>query len=407
MDLRGFDSYDISLGDEMRGERASLGKSLADAERDMRIKARMITAIEDCDLSGFPNQSVIAGYVRSYARYLGMDAEDCYRRFCHESGYQSPATLQSTTGRIEPANGRPAGAVVSAVGSEIARSRFAAPPVQNRFYARISLGAVTSSAALVGLIAALSYGGYALLQDIQRVGFAPLPEAPTVVTDAPQIGAPQIDVLALRKPEARDYRGGGALAKVTDPTPLPPLSSRRDGPISAINPETAGVFAALQRSPVAPEESRRIDSADEAIAAAAAVDLSAGAPLTSPDLAQSDAETTLLAETGITLHAAEEAWVRVRGRDNDVLFEGILAPGEQFSLPDPNSAARLKAGNAGGVYVLVNGVAYGPVGRRGQVARNVSLAEADILANMPPTELAIPEPAGDETQQQASARLDR
>ena len=86
MELRGFDSYQITLGDEMRGERASIGKTLEEAERDMRIKARIITAIENCDLEGFPNQSVIAGYVRSYARYLGMDADVCFQRFCEESG---------------------------------------------------------------------------------------------------------------------------------------------------------------------------------------------------------------------------------------------------------------------------------------------------------------------------------
>ena len=98
MELRGFDAFEVTLGDEMRGERASLGKSLEDAERDLRIKAHMIVAIENCDLSGFPNQSVIAGYVRSYARYLGMNAEDCYQRFCDESGYRSPAALMSSSG---------------------------------------------------------------------------------------------------------------------------------------------------------------------------------------------------------------------------------------------------------------------------------------------------------------------
>ena len=40
-----------------------------------------------------------------------------------------------------------------------------------------------SSAAMLGLIAGLGYGGYALLQDIQQVGFAPLPEAPEVVAE--------------------------------------------------------------------------------------------------------------------------------------------------------------------------------------------------------------------------------
>jgi broad specificity phosphatase PhoE len=35
--LRGFDDYDVSLGDLMRGERATLGKSLLDAQRELRL----------------------------------------------------------------------------------------------------------------------------------------------------------------------------------------------------------------------------------------------------------------------------------------------------------------------------------------------------------------------------------
>ena len=175
MELRGFDSYPITLGDEMRGERASLGKSLEDAERDLRIKARLIVAIENCDLEGFPNKGVVPGYVRSYARYLGMDPEDCYQRFCQESGFQSPATAMLGAG-----GSRAQQAPVRGFGAELARSRFAAPPMRNRFQARVSLGALTSTAALLALIAGLGYGGYALLQDIQRVGFAPIPEAPVI-----------------------------------------------------------------------------------------------------------------------------------------------------------------------------------------------------------------------------------
>ena len=229
MDVRGFDSYDISLGDEMRGERASLGKSLEDVERDLRIKVKMLTAIEDCDLTGFNNQSVIAGYVRSYAKYLGMNADDCYARFCAESGYRSPAALMSTQGdgsgfgsmssdrpvvRTAPIRG----------GVQIAESRFAAPPSRNRFQARISFGAVTSALALIALIAGLSYGGWALLKDIQRIGFAPMHEAPQVAADPPTIATPIIMTGDTnKKPDASVYAGGGTLAAAADtPSDLTP-----------------------------------------------------------------------------------------------------------------------------------------------------------------------------------------
>ena len=66
--LRGFDSYEVRLGDELRGHRATIGKSLLDVQRDLRIKASYIDAIENCDASVIPNRGFVPGYVRAYAR---------------------------------------------------------------------------------------------------------------------------------------------------------------------------------------------------------------------------------------------------------------------------------------------------------------------------------------------------
>ena len=300
-----------------------------------------------------------------------MDPEDCYRRFCYESGYESPSALQSTTGKISGGDGLTAGAVISGVGAEIAKSRFAAPPVSNRFRARISLGALTSSAALVALVAGLTYGGYALLQDIQRVGIAPIPSAPSVVAEAPDIELPAVDMQALQKPQAGDYRGGGALAAVVAPTDLPPLEQlRRDGPISAINPETAGMFARIQelRPPV-------IDTPDDSIMLA-----------TFQSEQPSESKPMQLVEQtpkGVSLVFLEEAWIRIRESGNTTVFEGTYRPGDTIELPDRLETPRLKAGNAGGIFVYVDGVAHGPLGARGHVARNISLLAADIREAIP------------------------
>lgn len=407
MELRGFDSYPITLGDEMRGERASLGKSIDDAERDLRIKKRMIVAIENCDLEGFPNRSVVAGYVRSYARYLGMDADDCYQRFCAESGYRSPMTMMLAEREAGPARTALPLLPGRSAGPDIACSRFAAPPARSRFMAPVSLGAVTSTAALLALMAGLSYGGYALLQDIQRVGFAPIPEAPVVVAEAPPLTEPRLESGDIPLPDARDYQDGGILAAVA-PTPLQPIEAlRRDGPISAIDPRTAGVFPPEIVEPEEATEVARIDSADDAIEAAelaeigavsdrgiptgpatpaAAAGIAAGTRLAAATVAATVAPTPAGAAgegpQGIALHASEDAWIRVRERDN-VLFEGILAAGNQFELPPRVDAPVLKAGNAGGVFVVVDGVAYGPLGQRGQIVRDVSLLADDIRGSMP------------------------
>ncbi len=86
---KGFDDYDLRLGDMMRGERATLGKSLLDVQRELRIRANYISAIEDCDPSGFETPGFIAGYVRSYARYLGLDPDATFAQFCRESGFST------------------------------------------------------------------------------------------------------------------------------------------------------------------------------------------------------------------------------------------------------------------------------------------------------------------------------
>lgn len=378
MRLRGYDEYEVTLGDEMRGERASLGKTLLDAEYDLRIKANVIRAIEDCDLEGFPNDSVVAGYVRSYARYLDLDPDGCYQRFCAESGFTSP--ISALGGFYHPAqtgglqNIVAAGAAMGAgLGAGLDHSRFAAKSARTQFDARVSLGGLTSVLALLGLIGGLGYGGYTLLQNIQRVGFAPLPEAPEVVAKAPSITQPSIESGLLRRPDANVYQGDGVLAAITPAELPPPALPTRDGPISAIDPATSGFFR--DRDMVlandAATRSEGIIAEDESIFARVA-----GAEPVLAKAAPSGPPT-------VVIHAADTAWIRVRDGDAAVVFEGILDAGDRFQIPPRIDAPVLRAGNAGSVFVLVDGAPYGPVGNSGKVLKNLSLLAADIESKVP------------------------
>lgn len=400
MELRGFDTFEVTLGDEMRGERASLGKSLEDAERDLRIKARMITAIENCDLSGFPNQSVIAGYVRSYARYLGMNAEDCYQRFCEESGYQSPAALMSSSGDGSAFGSLNKPAVQSGVGAEIASSRFAAPPPQMRFQARFSLGALSSTLALIALIAGLFYGGYALLQDLQRIGIAPVPEAPAVVADAPEITVPDVDQRRFVRPTAADYEGGGALAAMQPRAELPNINNlRRDGPISAIDPNQAGVFARVDEAPptIGEEDVAMGDDLD-----------GVGTDGGSTNIITADAGATKpinqVAE-GIVLHAVDSAWIRVRDASKATIWEGMLEAGQRYSLPERVEEPELRTGCPSNTFVFLDGVLYGPLGN-GCNPKNISLVADSVRSTIPEAEAEDIERArAADVQQRAEVQL--
>jgi cytoskeletal protein RodZ len=420
MKLRGYDEYEVTLGDEMRGERASLGRTLEDAQSDLRIRAHIIRAIEDCDLDGFPNDSVVAGYVRSYARYLGLDPEACYSRFCTESGFRSP--VSALGGFDQPAQSGGLQNIVAAgavLGTGLSQSRFAVRSGPVPMSARFSLGGITSVFAMLALIVGLGYGGYGLLQDIQRVRVAPLPEAPEVVVEAPMINAPLIEGGLLRRPDADAYQGDGVLAAAAPADLPPPTLPTRDGPISAIDPATSGVFR--NRSPftsadvanagggISAEDAALLASRTDAFMAGANPAGANPAGANPTGAAPVDAVPVVAAAVPsgpptVVIHATDAAWIRINDGDSAVVYEGILTAGSQFEVPDRVANPLLRTGNAGAVYLLVGSATYGPVGRSGGVISNLSLRAADVENRIPQASAeAIGAAQGGEALQRAEA----
>ena len=408
MALRGFDDYEVTLGDEMRGERACLGKTLEDAERDLCIKAEMLAAIENCDLEAFANPSVLPGYVRSYARYLGLDPDESYRRFCETSGFRSPqagfGVAQPMTRDGAATRVRAFGEAAAGMGTGLAQSRFANMPRTRRIGAPVSLGGLFSAVALVGIVGGLGYGGYALLQDIQRLGFAPLPKAPAVVAEAPVIVAPDLEDVGTR-PDPSAYSGSGALAAIAPPSSLPmPARLRRDGPISAIDPSRAGVFAALDTAtdtdphrpyavfasvtPVSTDARPgpfRVGDGTSEEPGTGETETMAGIPIEAEAEIERDNAVAAVDSGKVSLVVVEDAWVRIRDASRAVLFEGILKAGESYDLPDRVVGPVIRAGNAGGIFVTLGGVAHGPLGAPGEVVKNMSLRPDDVRAALPAT----------------------
>ena len=102
---KGFDDFDLRLGDVMRGERATMGKSLLDVQRELKIKAAYIAAIENADPSAFETQGFVAGYVRSYARYLGLDPEGPMRGFVRKVSLSRGTDCQRPPAARQPMAG--------------------------------------------------------------------------------------------------------------------------------------------------------------------------------------------------------------------------------------------------------------------------------------------------------------
>lgn len=75
--------YDI--GGELRQARRRKGVDLITAARDLKIRDDYLKALEQNDHGSLPGLPYAAGFVRSYAIYVGLDADDLVRRFKGET----------------------------------------------------------------------------------------------------------------------------------------------------------------------------------------------------------------------------------------------------------------------------------------------------------------------------------
>ncbi|WP_299774484.1 helix-turn-helix domain-containing protein [uncultured Tateyamaria sp.] len=367
---KGFDDFELRLGDIMRGERATMGKSLLDVQRELRIKASYIAAIEACDPDAFDTPGFIAGYVRSYARYLNMDPDRSFHTFCTESGFAVAHGMSAEASVVKKAARedrlqKPHGADI-----------FAAPatpfvPTGEAVWSRIEPRAVGSSLVLLALIGGIGFGGYSVLQEVQRVQVAPVDQTPVVLSDldplsgsnlsqveqGPTIDTPRADALdRLYRPQALDV----------------PVLVARDAPIATLDPREIGTFAA----PEPADNTPLIGAVDRALAEAIA-----------PTVPQVVEETA----PALTMVAVRPSWVRVRAADGTVIYEATMQAGDTWEAPLTEEAPTLRTGESGAIYFAMNNKFYGPVGPTGAVTSNLPLEIAGLKETYLPVDVSTDE----------------
>ena len=347
-----YDALDVSLGDLMRGERATLGKSLLDVERELKIKASLIAAIENGDLGAFSSQGFIAGYVRSYARYLGMEPEWTFQRFSEETGFigahgLAPGKSVKRQHEEAPRRVHPNDVMLA--------SRVTFSPARQTLMSRIEPGALGSVAVLLVLVLGIGYGAWSILYDIQRLQIAPVDEAPvSLVQLDPLMGASQgaFDTtesfdIALPATETMDriYRPQALEAPVMTP---------RNQALATLDPDEVGTFGS---GPSGLTE--QVADADDAPPAV---------------------QVTARVADEVMVFAVRPSWIRISAADGTTLFEGTLNAGESYAVANAAEPPTLRSGNAGSIFFAVNGVTYGPAGAGASIASNVALSADAVSA---------------------------
>lgn len=375
-DPKGFDDFELRLGDVMRGERATLGKSLLDVQRELRIKASYIAAIENTDPTAFDTPGFIAGYVRSYARYLDMDPDRAFAAFCTESGFSVAHGMSAEASVIKKPSRE----------DRLSRDRdtndiFSAPstpfvPTGEGFFSRIEPGAIGSSLVLIALISAIGFGGYSVLQEVQRVQVSPVDQTPVVLSDLdPLQGAsvqqPSLDGTSENSPSALDTPRIEALDRLYRPQALDvPVLVARDAPIATIDPRSVGNFG----------QEPAQNTGLEASVLAGAEPLKTETPAV-PQVVENEAPT-------LQMVAVRPSWVRVRGADGTVIYETVMQPGDTWTAPATEEPPVLRTGESGAIYFAMNGKFYGPVGPNGAVTSNLPLEIAGLQETYLPVDVS-------------------
>ena len=359
---RGFDDYQVKLGDIMRGERATRGKSLLDVQRDLKIKTEYIMAVENSDPLVFDTPGFIAGYVRSYAKYLGMDPEEAFVLFCSESGFKpvhgmdSKGALPNRAKKVDSFDG-----TKNLQPSRLNATSSSFTPVKESLLNKVDFKALISSVVLVFFLGSLAYGFYNVVQKIQRVQISAVEQPPLLQSDLD----PLIPSMISDSSSGQNFiENNASYSRIYRPEALDtPILERRDGPISGLDPNTLGVFGSVNTLK---------------LSSALKLNSSVGSMIEPKKIPELKLIKAL--PDRVQLLATEGVWMRIKDASGTILYEQIMNARNLFDVPSTETAPVIdRAGNSGSLFFVVNGKLYGPAGEKSRTIKNVSLSAKNII----------------------------
>jgi len=332
----------------LRQAREQKGVSLKDVEGQTRIPVKYLQALEGAGENGLlADEMYLIPFLRSYANFLGVDPNQAVTRFLTELQRQDAAT-------VAPPEHRP-----PVVTPRSGPSRLASWVMPFLF-----------------LLVLLVVGSYLWqkghLQTLMswwqsRAIKEKLVTEPTVGTPPPPASAlvPDAPVAVVPTPSTRPESGSspGVAPPAGGPTPVSPT-----GEPSAPTIPPSGAIAVVPQS----------GSPAVGASGSQAPTGSSAPPASTPPVAAASPAAVARPPGGhhLSIQATSPTWMRVTV-DNQPGKEMILKAGEvrEWTAQD---GFTLSLGNAGGVTLNLNGQELPPVGKIGQVVRNMRLPASPV-----------------------------
>ena len=409
---------------ELYAARLERGVDLHAVATELRIQYDYLLAIEECRFSDLPGPTYVIGFLRSYAGYLGLDANLLVQRFKAETTEFEP---RQDLNILEPYDegGVPTGALimlamvlaVSAYGGwyyMVNRDDVAieqVPEVPERMVAALAPEPAAAVDPVVLPEAEPTLSAEPVQSEPEPEPAAEPTPGPIVAeaeaapmipadqADAPVTAAAAIPVVLSEESfdailaSAIDQNSGDQnLVDETEPAPesvvepaampetLEPLET-----ITETQPEPVAEAALISEPFVEtpPTEIEPEPTPAETLEAAPLETASLQPVIPAPMIVSSDYLPREFGQANIgsiiTLRAREESWVQVTGLNNELLLTRILRAGDIYHVPN-RIGLKLMTGNAGGIEILVGGVVTPSLGEIGKVRRQVLLDPEKLLA---------------------------
>lgn len=300
-----------TVGKTLRAARERMNLSLEDVSASINVRVVQLQAIEDDRIDQLPGMTYAVGFVRSYAQFLKLDAQETVATFKREHEGE-PATKTALN--------------------------FADPIAEDKLPGPMLVGG-----AVLGIV--VLFMAWSLLSsDDDGVDLAEnIPPAPVVGTASGQ------PTLADAHP-LTGYTTGMITPDETTLATAPANGAAENPAVSAetvkLDTETAPDVEMVVR-PTRLTEERPV--------------------VTAPPLIN-----VKRGKTRVVLEASQKSWVQVSDATGKVIYKKVMAQGEQFFVPD-QPGMTLVTSNAGGLNVIVDGVQAQSLGRSGEILRGVAL----------------------------------
>lgn len=350
-----------SVGSLLRSQRNKSGKDISSVSQTLRISQRYLQAIEDGRNSDLPGTPYAVGFVRSYAEYLGLDADEMVRLYKQEAS-ELPKNSELSFPKPIPEGGIPGGAVLAG----------------GVALALIAYGILYYSSSDETPVTAASVEAVPeRMADNGQPGEAATGQGETAGTDASPDAGPATDGAGSDENvesanQVSDEASGQASAE-----PAESVEPAEQQPVAAgetASPDANEAGPVTQ--PVA-EEPAAQEQAEEAPSPPPAEDTAAVEQIETPvaQAAQGAQNETASEQhaSRITVRARTNSWIQIRDEAEDkLMFTRLLRKGDEYAVPDQKNLVLL-TGNAGALEIIVDGKAVPAIGKTGDVLRDVQL----------------------------------